>query len=98
MDPAAFSLKWDNTYEIADAVSRMVYVFDDGEKTYRIERELMMERIDREKSIGRSVYEFYNLFSIDRDWRGKRVTVTITAADRSGEYPLARQTIILEVT
>jgi hypothetical protein len=76
----------------------MVYVFDDGEKTYRIERELMMERIDREKSIGRSVYEFYNLFSIDRDWRGKRVTVTITAADRSGEYSMARQTIILEVT
>jgi hypothetical protein len=56
----------------------------------------MMERMDG-KSIGRSVYEFYNLFHIDQAFKGKKITVEITAADRSGENPRARKTIVLEV-
>ena len=97
LDPAAFVLLADNTYEIRDTVEKIIYVFDDGVQKQRFERVLLMERVDHGKSIGRSVYEFYNLFSVDETWRGKRVTVEITAADREGEKDQAKHTIVLEV-
>jgi len=96
LNPDAFFKRADNTYRIADGVCRMIYVFDDGENKRRFERELLMERIDG-RSIGRSVYEFYNLFHVDQAWKGKKVTVEVTAADRSGEYSRAKRTIVLEV-
>ena len=97
LDPASFVMREDNTYEIRDAVEKIVYIFDDGVKKQRVERELLMERTDGGKSIGRSVYEFYNLFLVDEAWRGKRIVVRITATDRGGENPEANQTIVLEV-
>ena len=97
LDPASFVRCADNTYEIRDTVEKIIYVFDDGMKKQRFERELLMERIDDGKSIGRSVYEFYNLFSIDESWHGKRVMLEITAADRRGENTQAKQTLVLEV-
>lgn len=97
LDPEAFVLRADNTYEIRDTVEKMIYVFDDGERRQRVVRNLLMERINDGKSIGQSVYEFYNLFRIDPVWKGKRVTVEITAADHRGENLQAKQTIVLEV-
>ena len=97
LDPASFVRRADNTYEIGDAVEKIVYVFDDGVQKQRFERKLLMERIDGGKSIGRSVYEFYNIFLVDEAWRGKRIVVRITATDRGGENPEANQTIVLEV-
>jgi hypothetical protein len=97
LDPASFVRCADNTYEIRDTVEKIIYVFDDGIQKQRFERELLMERIDDGKSIGRSVYEFYNLFSIDEAWHGKRVILEITAADREGEKDQAKQTLVLEV-
>ncbi len=97
LDPESFVLRGDNTYEIRDAVEKIIYTFDDGVQKHRFERNLLMERIHDGKSIGRSVYEFYNLFRIDESWKGKRVKVEITAADRRGEKDQAKQTLVLEV-
>ena len=97
LDPASFVRRADNTYEIRDTVEKIIYVFDDGVQKQRFERELLMERIDDGKSIGRSVYEFYNLFSVDEAWRGKQLVVEITAADHGGEKDQAKQTLVLEV-
>ena len=96
LDPSDFRLRRDNTYEISDSVQALHYELDDGETVRKETRSLMMERIDT-RSIGTSVYEFYNLFFIDPAWKGKDLTVRITACDRSGEKSGASQQLTIRV-
>lgn len=96
LDAKYFRLKEDNTYEITNSVNKLHYTFDDGTECKIFERELMMERID-EESIGCSVYEFYNIFSIDENMVGKRIKIHITACDNEGEKKEATDTIIIKV-
>ena len=44
----------------------------------------MMERIDGE-SIGKSVFEFYNIFEIEKEWTGKTIEIKVIACDNNGE-------------
>ena len=96
LDPEDFLKRPDNTYEIANRVDSIHYTFTDGETEERHTRSLMLERIDGD-SIGRSVYEFYNLFRINEKWAGKTVTVTVQAADRNQKHPLAKKTLKIDV-
>lgn len=96
LDASDFKLRRDNIYDIANSVSSIKYVFSDGEREWSDERELMLERIDS-YSIGRSVYEFYNIFRIGEALRGKTLTVTLTACDRRGENPQAKKTVEIKV-
>lgn len=83
LDKKHFILRPDNTYEITDAPKKLVYIFDDGITCRFYERSLLMERVD-EKSIGRSVYEFYNIFRIGEEYRNRTVKVTISAVFADG--------------
>lgn len=96
LDPEDFHRRPDNTYEILNRVETINYTVTDGETEDRHTRPLMLERIDG-NSIGRSVYEFYNLFRISEKWAGKTVTVTVQAADRNQKHPLAKKTLKIDV-
>jgi hypothetical protein len=98
MNPSDFILRMDNTYEIRNSVETLRYVMDDGVRVIATEeRRLMLERFDGE-SIGRSVYEFYNLFEIPADASGKTLTVTVTACDRYGRDCDSTDRIRIRVT
>lgn len=83
MDPADFTLCDDNTYEIGNRVETLVYTLTDGKITERYERKPMLERFDG-GSIGKSVFEFYNLLEIGQEFAGKTVTVSVEAFDTHG--------------
>ena len=83
--PEFFELRRDNTYKIKDSVCEVHYEFDDGQNIQKETRTLLMERIDKGLSIGSSVYEFYNIFSVKPSWKGRTVTIRVTACDKSGE-------------
>ena len=57
---------------------------------------LLMERIDR-KSLGYSVYEFYNLFKIDSSLKGKDLKLTVVACDLDGEKAEAIKQVKIHV-
>lgn len=94
LDKNDFVLTDENVYKITDSVKTVHYTFRVEDTEEHDERPLLMERIDGQ-SIGTSVYEFYHLFRIRREWAGKTVTVTVRAADRTGIHPLAVDTITL---
>ena len=96
LDPRAFALRPDNTYEMRDSVCALHYVLDDGETVRRETRSLLMERFAGQ-SIGTSVYEFYNLFQIDSSLKGKDLTIRLCACDRSGEKNGARGEVTVHV-
>lgn len=92
LDPARVTRRADNVYEFADGVCAIRYVFDDGTRTWTQQRPLLLQRID-DRPIGASVFEFYHLFHIDRAWRGRTLTVELTACDRRGARADARQRV-----
>lgn len=96
LDPKDFKLKSDNTYEIGDSVQELHYEIDDGETVKTQKRSLLMERIDK-KPIGKSVYEFYNLFFIDPSWEGKKLTIKVTPCDKCGEKKNASKKLTIHV-
>lgn len=63
LDPKDFVLKEDNTYEVLDYPKQIRYEFNIDGNIVIYNRELYMERINN-ISIGKSVYEFYNVFNI----------------------------------
>lgn len=96
MAPEDFILKPDNTYEIKNKIETLHYTFDDGEQTTSFEKRLMLERI-RKTSIGRSVFEFYNLFRIGKEYTGKSVFITIEGIDSHGSATPAKGALTLFV-
>ena len=96
LDPGDFHLRRDNTYEIRDSVHELHYELDDGETVRQETRRLLMERIDIHP-IGTSVYEFYNLFSIDPSLKGKDLTIRVTACDKRGEKSGASKQLTIHV-
>ena len=96
IDPKYFHLRKDNTYEINNSVNKLIYRIDDGKTTKEECRALLMERIDR-KSLGYSVYEFYNLFKIDSSLKGKDLKLTVVACDLDGEKAEAIKQVKIHV-
>lgn len=86
-------LKDDNTYRIDNEIDKIVYRIDDREE----ERNLMMERIHEEGSIGFSVYEAYNIFELKNEDQGKTLQFTLTLKDRRGNLLEGRQSVSIKV-
>ena len=87
MDPKDFELRKDNIYNIKNEVQKLHYGIRDaetGDVLKKETRKLMMERINGE-SIGKSVFEFYNIFEIEKEWAGKTIEIKVIACDNSGE-------------
>ena len=76
-------LKEDNTYEICHEISEVHYCICNGTYCVEEERNLMMERIDH-ASIGTSVYEFYNIFEILEEDKGKTLNFRFDVRDDRG--------------
>ena len=89
-------LKDDNTYAIRHEVSKIHYTIFDGEKTLEEKRSLLMERIDG-TSIGRSVYEFYNLFEIKDTDKGKKLRFELEAQNDEGRSSFHKITFVIDV-
>ena len=96
LDKKDVTLKEDNTYSVRHDVSQIRYTMDDGDEKKIEYRGLLMERID-EGSIGASVYEFYNLFHVDRDHKGKRIIVSIEALNDKGRICDQKIELIMDV-
>ena len=96
MDSKDFILKDDNTYTINNYPDIIHYEFICDGHVYTEDRKLLMDRIDKE-SIGTSVYEFYNLFTIRNEWKGKLIKVNITCIDKKGNITLAKDSIEIKV-
>ena len=97
MDRDDFILGKDNTYEIKNEPSKLIYKFISGEKTKTYERELNMLRIKGDKTLERSVFEFYNLFNIDESFAGKTWEVEIQLKDRKGNVTGFKRELSLEI-
>ncbi|MCR5095629.1 MAG: hypothetical protein K6A70_02700 [Erysipelotrichaceae bacterium] len=91
-----YILKKDNTYEIRNTIDEIVYSFECEGKVKTENRKLNMLRIDKEP-IGRSVFEFYNLFKIDESYKDKHLKIIIKAIDRYGCSENAQKEIELDV-
>lgn len=63
LNPDDFILKNDNTYQMLDYPDIIRYYINIDGKNIVDDRKLGMERIDNDHSIGKSVYEFYNIFN-----------------------------------
>ena len=95
MNPADFVLRRENVYDIYNRVEKIRYEFDDGTTC---ERTLMLERTDCGQPIGRSVFEFYHLFTVPASWRGRDVHATLYAVDLHGAVnPSAMATLAVRV-
>lgn len=73
----------DNTYQIDHEVSIVHYEIDDGEDKRTEDRKLLLERID-ERVIGRSVYEFRNIFRFSEEDKGKSIRFCVRAMNDEG--------------
>lgn len=79
LNPQDFSLTYDNTYDITNKPTKIVYTIDDGIGIIKEERTFGLERF-LDKSLGSSVLEFYNVLKIRTD-----VKITIKVYDSYGD-------------
>lgn len=96
LDPKDFILRDNNTYEIKDSVSKIIYKIENNNEVINEERELLMERID-DKSICKSVYEFYNIFEIPKSLAGTKIKLSLIPKTRKGESKGIEKTITINV-
>ena len=92
-DPVDFTLRRDNTYEIRDGIAALDYTLSDGRRETRFP---LLERFQEGKSLGTSVYEFYNLFTVPQGLDS--LTIRIQARDRNGPLPGAWGEVRLQIT
>ena len=90
-------LRKDNTYEVRHEVSIIRYEIDDGENGYTEDRKLLLERIDG-KPIGKSVYEFRNIFHFGEEDRGKCFRFRLYAMNDEGRKGISEREFTLQVT
>ena len=89
-------LRRDNTYEIHHEVSIIRYEIDDGEDRKTEDRKLLLERID-EKPIGKSVYEFRNIFRFNKEDKGKSFRFCLRAFNDEGRSGINKQEFTVHV-
>ena len=76
-------LKDDNTYLYKNYPNIIRYILLVDDKEYILNRKPNMERIDSE-SIGKSIYEFYNIIHIDDSWSNKNINIKVECIDAKG--------------
>lgn len=99
LDPAAFSLRPDNTYEIAQSIDTIQYEFTCGDAHETHTRHTGLTRIDANgENIGSSVFEGRHIFRVNGAWQGKTVSVTIRCALSGGNATGSPARIHLRIT
>ena len=83
LDKNDFILKDDNTYKIRNSISKVIYDINDGNSVVHEERKMSLKRIYNDR-IEDSVFEFYNIFKIDEEYRDKTLNMTIHCEDDKG--------------
>lgn len=96
LDPSDFILKDDNTYEIKNYPDSLRYEIKIDDKNFVIDKKVNMERVI-DKSIGNSVYEFYNVFKIDESLKNKNLSVNINCLDKYGKLMKYQEHINIKV-
>lgn len=96
MNPEDFVLREDNTYKINNYPNIMHYTVSDGEKETVFQRKAGTERKDK-KSIGNSVYEFYNIFTSDNWEIGKTLRFSVVCIDKLGNKTPAKAEFLVKV-
>lgn len=87
MDPADFVLNDDNTYTVNNAPDKVEYTFTVDGDEYVETRNAGLTRFWDGKS-DNSVFEFYNVFKVLPEWKGKTVRVKGRVIDKKGKpYP-----------
>lgn len=81
LDQNDFVLKNNNTYEMNDYPNIIRYTING--KIY--DRYLNMERIESD-SIGRSVFEFYNVFEIENEWKNNILNIKVDCIYKKGRF------------
>lgn len=89
-------LRGDNTYEICHEVSVIRYEIDNGEERKTQDRKLLLERID-ERQIGKSVYEFRNVFRFREEDRGKCFRFRLYALNDEGRESISNKEFTVHV-
>ncbi|MDO4940913.1 MAG: hypothetical protein Q4E33_04395 [Erysipelotrichaceae bacterium] len=77
LNPKEFILKSDNTYEIKNKICKLKYTILDK----IIERKIGYQRIIDGIIQEPSVFEFYNVFEIDENYKGKTLDISIECFD-----------------
>jgi len=86
----------DNTCLYKNFHSTIRYKFKVNNKEYVYDHQLMMERFEKE-SIGKSAYEFYNLFTINPKWKNCVVNVEVNCLDNNERMTNAQQSFIMYI-
>lgn len=77
LDPNDFILKEDNTYEVKNKINKIRYFI--GDKI--IEKEIAYQRIIDGIKQEPSVFEFYNLLDIDKEYQGIEIEIKMECYD-----------------
>lgn len=85
LDINDFILKEDNTYEIKDYPNIVRYTFNVNGQDIIYDRKTNMERIENNESIGKSIYEFYNVFELKKEWGKAPINIRIDCIYNKGK-------------
>ena len=96
MDPSDFVLKDDNTYALGNLPHTIRYTFLSGGSSFSEDRDAFIERIDGETH-ERALFEFYNIFSLPRSFKGEKISVRLSCFDRKGRETPAKAELTLTV-
>lgn len=94
--PDDFALREDNTYEIKNAPSELLYTFSDGEHTVEYRRNIGLTR-KGDGIFGVSVLEFYNIFHLSQWKKGANLAVNVICFDKYGSKMPAKASFLVEV-
>lgn len=97
MKKSDFTLRDDNTYEMKNRPETLEYTFICGGNEKKLFRTPGLERICGE-SIGNSVFEFYNIFEPETEYRQKTVTVKVSVLDSRGSKSPALSEFTIQFT
>ncbi len=98
MDPADFRLLPENVYEMGNAPALLRYTLTDGAETILFERRPGLERLEGGRSLGGSVFEFYNIIRLREDWAGRSFRLRLQCFDRKGQESPAAAELRFRVT
>ena len=97
MDPNDFILQNNNTYQINNAPDKIRYTISSADKKEVITRSCNLERFEKGESIGKSVYEFYNILHIDKEYAGQQLKVDVVCIDQKGNETKAQASLNIKV-
>lgn len=94
LDPNDFIRKHDNTYEMNDYPYIIRYTFNINGVDHIFDRKPNMERVVDGESIGKSIYEFYNVFKLEKEWGRVEINIKVDCIYKKGKCVPIGNTVI----